>query len=156
MPMYQSVAVVFIVFAVVLLILGGKSINCNLITGFIACTVLTLCVTSSALFGFSNNLQALEAIPFLAAGLIFCRGVLPDFHFYWEDFRFNYGFLLLAYLIYGWTFSNIYLLWFLIMTITLVCALFSLLFGGLFSGVSSSRPPRIHYPDPDDWIYFDD
>lgn len=157
MIVYQTIAVVFITFAVSLLILGGKSINCSPLSGFIACTVLTFCVTSSLVYGNAVKLSVFEAILCLGVGLMLCNQFLPDFFFFWSDFRFNYGFLLLMYFVYGWTFSHVYLLWFWIAAITLVFGVLSLLFGGLFSGLSySSRSPRIHYPDSDEWMFDDD
>lgn len=154
---YQTIAVVFITFAVILLIIGGKSIDCSALSGFIACTVLTFFVTSSLVYGYAVKLSILEAILCLGVGLMLCNQFLPDFSFFWSDFRFNYGFLLLGYFVYGWTFSHVYLLWYWIMVITLAGGVLTLLFGGLFPSVNgSSRPPRIHTPNSDDWMYFDD
>ncbi|NJR56488.1 MAG: hypothetical protein HC768_19210 [Acaryochloris sp. CRU_2_0] len=156
-PDHQTLACTFITFAIALRILSGKSIDCSVISGFMACTIMSFLVTFSVVFGFAEKLNAGEGIGCILVGLLVCRVIVFDFYYDFSDLWFNFGFFNLVYLVYCWTFSNINFLWALIIALTVIFGFLYLLFGGLFSGVRGPSVRQIYYDaGDDDWIYFDD
>ena len=129
MPLYQTIAVVFVVFAVLLIIIRGGFSDFSPLGGFMACTVLTLFAGYHRIFAGADQLAGLDSFFTLGFGLIICQLFVPDFRFWWSDFRFIYGMTILFYFAFCWTFDHFIFVWFFLSGLTLLFLLAQLLFG---------------------------
>ncbi|ABW33243.1 hypothetical protein [Acaryochloris marina] len=159
MPLYPTIAVVFIVFAVLLIIIRGVFADLTPLGGLMACTVLTLFAGYHRIFAGADQLAGVDSFFTLGFGLIICQLFVPDFRFWWSDFRFIYGMTVLFYFAFCWTFDHVYILWFWFTGFVLLLLAVQL----LFSAVSSGGRPPLH-PDldkdfmlyEDEWLFDDD
>lgn len=154
MPLYQTIAVVFIVFALMLITINGGFADLTPLSGVMACTVLTLFAGYHRIFAGADQLSGLDSFFTLGCGLIACQLFVPDFRFWWSDFRFIYGMTVLFYFAFGWTFDHFIFVWFFLSGLTLFFLLVQLLFGVTPSG-SDGRTQELDdiYSESDYSIY---
>lgn len=154
MPLYQTIAVVFVVFAVLLIIIRGVFADLTPLGGLMACTVLTLFGGYHRIFAGAEQLSGLDSFFTLGCGLIASQLFVPDFRFWWSDFRFIYGMTVLFYFAFCWTFDHFIFVWFFLSGLTLLFGLAQLLFGVTTSG-SDGRTKALDdiYSESDYSIY---
>lgn len=158
MPLYKTLAVIFIVYAVLFFILRGVWKSISPLSGTLACMVMTFFAAYDRIYGFEDQLVGVEAIFFLAIGLLSAQAFIPGFEFYWENLPLISGLVLIAYYAYCWTFDHIYVVWFWFTGFTLFLLTVQLLFGAADAGIRRVRERRQLSDDldEDDWIYDDD
>ncbi|WP_299410032.1 hypothetical protein [Acaryochloris sp. IP29b_bin.148] len=134
MPLYLTLIVVFVAFAILLMIIRGGLAELNPLSGLMACVVLTLFAAYHRIFAGADQLSGLDSFFTLGCGLICCQLFIPEFRFWWSDFRFIYGMTVLFYFAFCWTFDHLYIVWFWFTGFVLFLLLVQFLFGVASSG----------------------
>lgn len=154
MPLYQTITVVFVVFALMLITLNGGFADLTPLSGVMACIVLTLFAGYHRIFAGAEQLSGFDSFFTLGCGLIACQLFVPDFRFWWSDFRFIYGMTVLFYFAFCWTFDHFIFVWFFLSGLTLFFLLVQFLIGSAsYSGGRSTRELDDIYSESDYSIY---